>query len=742
MAVILSCAAFSLRPPPAAAQPVTGEEVRLAVKAAVAFLQRQQQPDGNWPQYRMQGGTTALATLALLNAGVPVTDDAMQRALEAVRRIPLESTYVVALKIQALAAADPKRYKNEIAAAARWLALSQNASGMWSYGVIEGRGDFSNSQFALLGLHEASRAGADVPDPVWRAAEAVFVQAQLRDGSWSYVPNSGRGGTGTGSMTAAGLASLYITGNSLEASRERGFTDDGAAPRCGKYSEFRPLARGIDWLAQNFSARSNPPHGGWFYYYLYGVERVGILSGMRFFGKHDWYRAGAAQLVRLQNGDGSWREQDPVVDTSFALLFLAKGHRPVLFHKLQWSRDHNWNLDRGDLAHLVEFLGDRLGEPVSWNVVSLEQDVEDWLAAPILYFNGHVFPTLADKDVEKLRDFVERGGTILAEACCGRDEFRRGFQAFAQRAFPEFATLRLPPTHPVFRSLFKLDGDTFELHGLDVGCRTSVFYSPNDLSCLWEQINVPGKSEPAFQLGANIAAYVTGRQPLPDKLAVAQLVKRPGPDSTDAATLSRAAVHLAQLMHNGDWRPDPKAVPSLADHLYESLGVDVVRGYTPLRATDPRLARYPILYMTGHFTFTLSDEERDALRKHLERGGFLFAEACCGRRAFDSAFRELAAQLFPDHPLARLGPDHPILAGRPGVPLGKITYKPAVLQERPGLDEPVLEAVTLAGRAVIVYSPYAIGCSLDGHTCFGCRGVTPDDARCIAGNVILHALTY
>src|SRR4029079_7381174 len=147
----------------------------------------------------------------------------------------------------------------------------------------------------------------------------------------------------TGSMTAAGIASLYITGNSLDSRAEGGFVN-GVAPRCGRYSEYRPIAGGLNWLARNFTAQKNPPEGSWYYYYLYGIERVGILSGQRYFGRHDWYREGAAELVKRQGFNGAWDEGGPVIGTSFALLFLAKGHKSILVHKLQWSSDFQWNL--------------------------------------------------------------------------------------------------------------------------------------------------------------------------------------------------------------------------------------------------------------------------------------------------------------------------------------------------------------------------------------------------------------
>src|SRR4029079_176450 len=101
-----------------------------------------------------------------------------------------------------------------------------------------------------------------------------------------------------------------------------------------------------------------------------------------------------AELVRRQGPNGAWDEggAGSIIGTSFGLLFLAKGHKSILVHKLQWSSDFQWNLDRNDVAHLVSFLGDRLGSPVTWEVVNLSAPVEEWLGAPILYFNGHIFP--------------------------------------------------------------------------------------------------------------------------------------------------------------------------------------------------------------------------------------------------------------------------------------------------------------------------------------------------------------
>jgi hypothetical protein len=661
----------------------------------------------------------------------------MQRAIEAVRGIPLQATYVVSLKAQALAAADPSKHRDQIQKSADWLARAQQMNGMWGYMLDGLRTDFSNSQFALLGLHEAAKAGARVNSSVFIRARVSWVNSQNPDGGWGYMPNYTQS---TGSMTSAGVASLYICGNALAMNRGRGKQTDDGVVCCTPYVEYRPIARGLKWLTQHFSVQRNPGSGTWYYYYMYGVERVGILSGLRHFGEHDWYREGAAELLDRQRQGGVWRECDEAVDTAFALLFLAKGHKPVLFNKLQYAADPNtWNLTRNDLTHLLAHMGDKLGEPMSWEAVPLTADVEDWLTAPILYFNGQDFPRFQADQIERVREYIRQGGTVLIGATCDLASFRRGFQQFAKEAFPDDPLIKLTPDHPVFNSVYDLRQTKLELLGISTGCRTSVLFMPRDIACLWDLGNVPGDSEEAFRLGTNIAAYATGLEPLPDKLDAVRLVDiEAGP----ATPPPRGALHVGQLMHNGDWRPNPKAVPNLAEYLHQQLAVDVVPAFEPLTATDPKLAMHPILYMTGHYSFTLKPEEVEALRRHLERGGLLLANACCGRQTFDTSFRGLAQQLFPSHPLERIPADHPIIAGSPGVPLPAIDYRQALDLEQPGLSEVQLEGITLDGRLVVVYSRYSLDCGMDGHKCFACRGIEHDDALRVAGNIILYALSY
>ena len=64
-------------------------------------------------------------------------------------------------------------------------------------------------------------------------------------------------------------------------------------------------------------------------YFLWSVERVGVLYNRRMIDDKDWYGWGAEKLIANQQPDGSWTNgvyvgHTPTVDTCLALLFLKK----------------------------------------------------------------------------------------------------------------------------------------------------------------------------------------------------------------------------------------------------------------------------------------------------------------------------------------------------------------------------------------------------------------------------------
>ena len=784
--VLAIVAALALGPARTARADVTAGQVKIAIDKAIDNIRQSQGADGNWPDFGRQGGSTALNALALLNAGVPESDPAVNKAIAVLTKIPNTQTYVVALKAMVYRYADSVKYKNELAGCAQWLIDAQLSTGTWTYNKMPGNanpamaarmagmmGDNSNTQFALLGLHEAALGGFAVPKKVWELSEDHFLKSQLTDGGWHYRSDMNKAMKGYGSMTCAGIASLYITGNQLDVAQESGWAD-GVAHNCGQYRQNDALNKGLQWMARNFTVDTNPGNGGaaWRLYYLYAMERVGMISGLKFFGTHDWYREGAEALVNCQRDNGSFPSAP--YDTSLALLFLAKGNKPNLVNKLQWGEGSDWSPDRSDIDHLVTYINSAKNEdghkfsdqPSGWQVVTLRAPLVDLLDAPILYFNGHVFPKFTDAERKKLREFVEQGGTILAEACCSKPEFTAGFHDFIKQTWPEYVVDRLADDHPIFNSFFKINKNAWDLEGVQVGCRTGVIFAPKDLSCLWEQRDpkLP-QTTPAFMLGANIAAYASGLERLKDKLERARVAEKE--DAAKPGDIVRGALHIAVLAHGDNQMEnmtDPNALPKFAEFLRDRAKIDVVTRLTVIDPRDVELLNHPIMYMTGHNGFKYSDEQLKAIRTWLDRGGFLLGSACCGRDAnlyslpgdpkltndFGTGFRDMVAALYKDLPDVKLAPlpaDHPIRGSAKGFfPVTQVTYRPEYEKKlaAAGLstNELKLDGVIVNGRLTIVYSPADLTCGLEDHKCFGCRGLVTKDAYKVATNVVLYELSH
>ena len=124
--------------------------------------------------------------------------------------------------------------------------------------------------------------------------------------------------------------------------------------------------------------------------------------------------------------------------TSLALLFLAKGRAPVLINKLSHLPRGDWNRDADDVRNLVSVVSHEWKHLLTWQAVDPNAaSVQDMLQAPIAFFNGHQAPEFSVRAKQNLREFVEQGGFIFAEACCGSPEFDEGFKRLVKEVFPE-----------------------------------------------------------------------------------------------------------------------------------------------------------------------------------------------------------------------------------------------------------------------------------------------------------------
>lgn len=744
---------------------ISAEEVRDAIDRGVAYLKNEQRNDGSWPDpVGYPGGITALSTLALLNCGVPPEDQHVQSSLNYLRKLKPEMTYSTALQTMVLCAAEPKTNLQLVRRNALWFQAQQKRDGAMkgAWGYPQAEGDNSNTQFALLALHEAERIGVEVSDQTWRLALDYWTRTQNPNGSWGYKP----GNPGTGSMTCAGIAAMVITADRLN----RGDAEvEGDRIRCcGDQQDNEPVERALSWFGRNFSSDFNPGTvgaQGWLLYYLYGIERVGRLTNRRLIGQHDWYREGAAKLVRTQEPlSGFWKgvghaEDNPHVATSLALLFLAKGRRPVLAAKLKHGPLDDWNHHRSDLSNLTTYLETRWQRDLTWQIIdSSAANVADLQEAPVLYISGQLHPEFSDQEVERLRQYVNQGGFIFAEACCDGDDFDVGFRDLMKRVFPEpeYALHLLPKEHPAYSAEERVDFRHLdpELYGIDVGCRTSVIYAPKNLrlSCLWELArpgrerkfseDVQARVEAARALGANVLAYATNRE-VKYKLDIDRTVEA---DETQDS-FERAKIYIAKIQHSGGWNAAPGALSQLLRVISHETGLRVSTDRRELALTDRRLFGYQIIFLHGRQAFRLSEAERKQLRTYVERGGVVIGDAICGSEDFAKSFRAEMAAAFPAHPLEAIPANHRMFTTTlGGFDLKKVERREPQRQESGSLKTvarqvaPELEGVKLDERYGVIFSRYDLSCALEKHESLECPGYSREDAAKIGLNVVLYAL--
>jgi hypothetical protein len=271
---------------------------------------------------------------------------------------------------------NPRLYRTRLAHCAQWLVDTQLAGGEWGYpGAFQGpermvegmrvapppppeddgkpgsagprivitrrtsmtsdrvlRGDFSNTQFAILGLRACREAGIELPKETWTAALAYLRKFQRPEGGWGYVVQGNQDGASYASLTCAGTCSVAICLSALGTKDVRG--DAG-------------VKKALAWLDKNFDVARNVGidksevvgPSPWQYYHLYSLERAGRVLNLETLGKQPWYAAGATWLLKAQHTDGHWAD-DPgpagarppyfsFVDTCFALLFLTRATRPI-----------------------------------------------------------------------------------------------------------------------------------------------------------------------------------------------------------------------------------------------------------------------------------------------------------------------------------------------------------------------------------------------------------------------------
>ncbi|MDB5333243.1 MAG: Prenyltransferase and squalene oxidase repeat protein [Phycisphaerales bacterium] len=756
------------------ARAATPDEVDAAIVKAVHSLMAQQK-DGNWettpkPKWPKDGGPseaakwggeTAIATYALLAAtnGQNFQEPQMQKAIKWLEANDLHGTYAVGLRSQVwLLIPDGARSKDKVVLDSRdrdrdFVLASRIHKGSnqgfygYSYGgasdgslgaamvPIDPNGpaegawfDRSNSQYGVLGAWALEQAGCEIPIAYWNEEDAAWKKAQRQDGGWNY--NNGENSSATYTMTAAGIATLFITQDyMLRANSHQWDSCKGGVSNPN-------IERGLAYMDKHIDQALNPGKSGWFDYGLYGIERIGVASGRKYFGTVDWFQRGAESLVRTQAGDGSWN--GTVHDTCFGLLFLVRGRAPVMLNKLMYENSTKkqadpWNERPRDAANLAKWMGHRSVEGFfNWQIVNLKVPVEELHDAPILYITGSEELTLSNQEMDKLRTFVQQGGIILGNADCGSKAFSTSFAKLGHVLFPKYEFRKLPVNHPIYvNEQYHASKWTHKpvVEGLSNGVRELMLLVPDsDPSRAWQTESTKTREE-LFQLAGNIFLYSVDKENLHTK-GRTHLVFPDGPAGRE--------IKLARL-EVGD-NPDPEAGAWVrqAAVMHNTQHVDVVP--TMVKLGEGKLAGYKVAHLTGTSKVILSAAQRTEIKDYVTKGGTLIIDAAGGASEFaDSIEQELKTIFGAD----AAGLDKPLtlqdaLYAEPKIE--KVIYRPYARKTITGsTHDPRIRAITVGGRVGVYYSREDITGGLVGQAVDGVLGYEPKTASQLMTNMVMSA---
>jgi hypothetical protein len=417
-------------------------------------------------------------------------------------------------------------------------------------------------------------------------------------------------------------------------------------------------------------------------------------------------------------------------------------------HDGRMFRINDWESEKGDLPVLLTRVAQALGTRYRHEAIRVEDFSNNPDELPILYVTGHGSLDLTPEQRVALREYVVNGGTVVAVACHGTSGFTAAFMAEMAHVFPGKQFNPLPPDHPVFGSVYNIDHVAYSpqvdghedglpyLLGIDFGCRTGVFLSPLCMTCAWAKArhtDCPSwSSGDGARMGVNLVAYSLAYLPLGKYLSTTKVYY-------ESKERARGDFVFAQARHAGHWDPDPSAAANLL-RAVSSLTSATVKFKRVSVSLSEDISEVPFLYMTGHEDFRLSETEGANLRLFLESGGFLLADSCCGRKAFDLAFRREMRRILPDNPLTPLPATHPIFTCHTSIT--EVGYTPLVSRERAGLNRPEMEGVEIDGTLRVLYSHYDLGNGWEGIDHPFTRGLAPGDALKVAVNAVVYAMTH
>lgn len=729
----------------------TPQDVDAAIERAKEYLYSQQK-DGNWERSPSRnpttapseltggqwGGITALCTYALLAGGERPEDPRIKQAVEFLLKADMVGTYALGMRANVWnllpKSAEVKQaiYK-DLQHLRRGVKTGGPNKGFYDY-ICEGsqksqRFDHSVSQYGVLGVWACAENIEGIPPEFWNTVSWAWRRSQHDSGGWSYERAAKDVLPDTIPMTAAGVATLFIAED---------FINRGKSLEAAGNAKDPNIDKGIKWISEHYRSLYEKPgvYAPW--YGLYGIERIGVASGYKYLGNVNWYEDGADYLLKTQNKKlGGWL--DPV-GTSFAILFLSRGRAPVVMNKLEYELTSgakttaaNWNQRPRDAANLAKFIGKQAERALNWQIVNLKAPVEEMHDAPILYISGNQALAFNDEQAQKLKQFVEDGGLILAQADTAAAAFANSFKKLGADLF-QYEFRPLPAGHAIYTeeqfpaAKWRRKPNVLAMSN---GVRELMILLPDgDPARYWQGYDLGGHSE-IFELAADIFQYSVDKQNLRNKGETYLIA--PDPKIKPGRTIK-----LARVKYDGNWDPEPGGWRREAAVMHNAANAELhceAVEVKNLAASDAKIAQ-----MCGTGPVKLDQDSRNAVKNFVEGGGVLIVDAAGGSAEFAQSIEQEFDAIFGAEAKSLKEPlpaDHPIYRLKGNLEVAYRSFAQRVLGRN--LKVARLRLMEHNGKPAVIYSPEDISAGLVGQSVDGIVGYAPATAAKLMVNILLYA---
>jgi len=147
-------------------------------------------------------------------------------------------------------------------------------------------------------------------------------------------------------------------------------------------------------------------------------------------------------------------------------------------------------------------------------------DFDEMVRNPFVFMTSEGHFKLPENEEKNVREFLERGGFILADDCVYKGKEDRFFKAYLElvnRLFPDNPMRKIPYDNEIYHIYYDFTNGCPHMQGVPNGAyglfepgtgRIMTWCSPGDIHCGWcNRFWAPEKNMEAIKMGINIIIY-------------------------------------------------------------------------------------------------------------------------------------------------------------------------------------------------------------------------------------------